>query len=154
MLCAFLICQSIVVLFIGLHDWVPLGTLSNPEGIRAADSTRKLVAVTVLSALPFAVSLGGSLYYSGTHFPSWLRWTLWITYGATVYGMLRAWWIPYIFGNDPARAERYRRRFAQTHAFLPERHGIRPDTLHVAFHGVLVMTVALLAVLTVLHLLP
>jgi hypothetical protein len=148
MLRAFLAGQFFVVIFIGLHDWVPLGKLSNLQGIRAADSRVKLIVVTLLSALPFAISLVGSAFYAGAHFPSWLMWTLWITYGAAIYGMLRAWWFPYFFGGDPERAKRYQLRFAQTHAFLPTRNGIRPDTLHVIFHGVLVVTVLLLVVLS------
>ena len=39
-------------------------------------------------------------------------------------------------------------RFANTHAFLPKIHGIRPDTLHVIFHAALIATLALLAMLT------
>jgi hypothetical protein len=34
---AFLGCVVLVVLFIALHDWVPLGKLSNPAALRAAD---------------------------------------------------------------------------------------------------------------------
>jgi hypothetical protein len=148
MIYAFLACQTFVVLFIGIHDWVPLGKFNNPQGIRAADTTRKLVIVTFLSTLPFAIALMGSAYYASSHFPLWLAWTLWISYGGAAYGMLRAWWVPYLFGNDPARAKRYQLRFAQTHAFLPMRHGIRPDTLHVSFHVVLVTTMILLIVLS------
>jgi hypothetical protein len=148
MIYAFLACQTIVVLFIGVHDWLPLGKLNNLRGIRATDTRGRLATVTILSTLPFAIALVGSVYYAGTHFPSWLAWTLWISYGTALYGMLRAWWIPYVFGNDPERAKRYQLRFAETHAFLPTRNGIRPDTLHVSFHVVLVTTITLLVVLT------
>ena len=37
--------------------------------------------------------------------------------------------------------------YAWTHAFLPERNGLRPNTLHVAFD---VLTVAILIVLGIL----
>jgi hypothetical protein len=145
---AFLAGQCCVVLFIALHDWIPLGRLNNLAGIRAADGRSRLLRVTAFSVLPFAVGLAGSFYYAASRFPGWLWWLLWITYGAAVYGMLRAWWIPYLWVADAARAERYQVRFAHTHAFLPVRNGIRPDTLHVAFHAVLVATVALLVVLS------
>jgi hypothetical protein len=148
MIYAFLACQTFVVIFIGVHDWAPLGKFNNLQGIRAADTTRKLAVVTILSTLPFAIALMGSVYYSKSHFPSWLAWTLWISYGAAAYGMLRTWWIPYLFGNDPERAKRYQLRFAHTHAFLPIRNGIRPDTLHVCFHVVLVTSIILLVLLT------
>jgi hypothetical protein len=97
MMVAFLISQLLVVLFITLHDWVPLGRLNNLAGIRAADSRARLLVTTVLS--------------------------------------------------DCARATRYQERFANTHAFLPPRHGIRPDTLHVAFHAVFVVAGGLLCIL-------
>lgn len=145
---AFLVCQSLVVLFIALHDWVPLGRLSNLEAVRAADSTAKLFFVTVLSTLPFAIALAASLYYAAGRNPHWLTWLLWISYGFGLYGMLRAWYWPYLFGGDPERVRRYQQRFANTHAFLPAIHGIRPDTLHICFHAALISAFALLAVLT------
>lgn len=147
MMIAFLVCQLYVVLFIALHDWLPLGGLNNLAGIRAVDTRMQLLRTTVLSTLPFAVGLAGSVYYS-THFPTWLMLVLWITYGGALYGILRAWYLPYLVYSDPARAARYRERFADTHAFLPVRNGIRPDTLHVTFHAVLLVLIVLLFVLT------
>ena len=145
---AFLGCQLFVVLFIALHDWLPLGRLNNLAGIRAVDTTRHLVVVTVLSTLPFAIGLAASVYYARTGFPMWVMVWLWISYGTGAYGMLRAWWIPYLLIRDPERAARYQQRFANTHAFLPARNGIRPDTLHVCFHVVLVVLIILLCILT------
>lgn len=148
MMTLFLLCQLYVVLFIALHDWLPLGSLNNLAGIRVVDTRAQLMRTTVLSTLPFAVGLAGSAYYSTTHFPMWLMFVLWITYGTGLYGILRAWYLPYLVYSEPARAARYRERFADTHAFLPERNGIRPDTLHVTFHAVLVLLIVLLCVLT------
>lgn len=88
------------------------------------------------------------MYYSTTRFPTWLMFVLWITYGTGFYGILRAWYLPYLVYSDTARAARYRDRFSDTHAFLPERNGIRPDTLHVTFHAVLVVVIVLLFTLT------
>ena len=147
---AFIACQSIVVVFIAIHDWIPLGRLNNLAGIRAVDSKAKLLIVTVLSTLPFAIGLAGSAYYAAAGFPMWLLYWLWISYGVAVYGMMRTWWLPYLVKPDPARTARYQQRFANTHAFLPLRNGIRPDTLHVCFHLVLVTLVVLLAILSFL----
>jgi hypothetical protein len=148
MISAFLGCQLLVVLFIALHDWIPLGALSNLAGVRTVDTAGKRVAVTLLSTLPYAIGFAASAYYASTGFPMWLMWLLWISYGAGLYGMLRAWWVPYLLVPDPVRAARYQTRFAQTHAFLPTRNGIRPDTLHVCFHAVYLVTLILLGVLT------
>jgi hypothetical protein len=148
MIDAFIAGQLFVVLFISLHDWLPLGRLNNLKGVHAADSRGRLFIVTAISTLPFAVGLLGSMYFAAGRFPGWLRYTLWISYGAGTYGMLRAWWIPYLLWADPVRANRYQLRFAGTHAFLPERNGIRPDTLHVTFHIGLITTVVLLCIVT------
>ena len=148
MLSAFLVCQLFVVLFIALHDWIPLVALSDLAGVRAVDTAGKRVAVTLLSTLPYAIGFIASAYYASTDVPMWLMWLLWISYGAGLYGMLRAWWVPYLLVPDPVRAARYQKRFARTHAFLPTRNGIRPDTLHVCFHALYVATLILLGVLT------
>jgi hypothetical protein len=145
---AFLGCQLFVVLFIAIHDWIPLGKLNNLAGIRGVDTKGRLLWVTALSTLPFAIGLLASLYYAARGFPMWVMTWLWISYGSGVYGMLRAWWIPYLLVPDPVRAARYQQRFAHTHAFLPTRNGIRPDTLHVCFHVVLITLVVLLGVIT------
>jgi hypothetical protein len=144
----FLGCQFYVVLFIAVHDWVPLGRLNNLAGIRASDTNGRLLAVTALSTLPFAIGFAASAFYAPARFPGWLLWFLWITYGTGLYGMLRAWWVPYLLAPDHVRAARYQARFANTHAFLPMRNGIRPDTLHVSFHAVFLLACALLGVLT------
>jgi len=145
---AFLGCQLFVVLFITLHDWIPLGKLNNLVGIRAIDTKRKLLVATVLSTLPFAIGFAASVHYAATGFPMWPMWYLWISYGLGFYGMLRSWWVPYLLKADPVRAARYQERFADTHAFLPTRNGIRPDTLHVCFHAVYAALLILLGVLT------
>jgi hypothetical protein len=122
----FLGCQLFVALFIALHDWIPLGKLNNLAGIQAVDSKRRLLVVTVISSLPYAIGFVASVYYVASGFP------------IAFYGMLRTWWVPYLLIGDPVRAARNQQRFAHTHAFLPTRNGIRPDTLHVCFHAVLV----------------
>jgi hypothetical protein len=145
---AFIACQFFVTVFITLHDWVPLGALNNLPAIRATDSRSRLFLVTLISALPFAIGFAATAYYSRTRLPMWLGDLLWISYVAGSYGMLRAWWVPYLLVPDPARAARYQVRFSNTHAFLPTRNGIRPDTLHVCFHAVFLATVVCLCVLT------
>ncbi len=141
--------QVFVVLFIALHDWIPLGSLNDVRAVQSADPTRKLGLVTVLSTLPFAIGLIATVHNAGRPaLPHWLLWFLWITYGSAIYGLLRAWWIPYLLLPDPVRAARYQTMFGRTHTFLPMRHGISPNTLHVTLHLVIVAIVILLAVIT------
>jgi hypothetical protein len=130
----FLALQTIVVLFLLLHDWVPLGSLNNLRAIRRQDSVGRTIVATLVAGLPAALGLVFSAKYFGEPYPQWLTMLLWITYGVLVAGLLQAWWIPYLFKPEPERATRYRIIFADTHSFLPERNGIAPNTLHVCFH--------------------
>ena len=118
--------QSFVVLFVAFHNWVPLGTLNNVKGVRIEFPTGKLLMTTVVNLTPMVIGLTLSLFYFVTGRPGWVFWWLWITYGLACYGSLTAWWIPYLLRPEPERAARYRTMYAGTHAFLPERHGIRP----------------------------
>ena len=136
--------QIFVVAFIALHDWVPLDGLNDVRAVQATYSPGKLMAVTALSTLPFAVGLAGSVAYVHARLPDWLTIWLWASYGMCFYGLLRAWWIPYLLTDEPVRAQRYQAMFGRTHAFLPMRNGIRPNTLHVVLHIVIVVILVLL----------
>lgn len=146
MITALLALQLFHVLFLALHDWVPLGRLNNVAAVRAADPLAKLLAATLISTLPFLIGLAASAHFAGAPLPSWLRIYLWISYGLLFLGELQAWWIPYFLIAEPARAARYQTMFAGTHAFLPVRNGITPNTLHVILHTATVAMLLLLAV--------
>jgi hypothetical protein len=149
MIPAFIACQTFVVLFIALHDWLPLGKLNNVEGVRSADPVGKLAVTTLVSVLPFAVALGATIHYSPGPFPVWLSWLLWISYGFALYGALRTWYVPYLVVDEPERAQRYKLMHCGTLTFLPERNGLAPNALHVFFHAVLLATAALIVYLTI-----
>ena len=138
--------QAVQVAFLLLHDWIPLGRLTNRNAVQAADSRPKLLLVTVLSTLPFAILFALSCRYRDA--PTWPMWLLsWLryTYSAVLIAAFYAWWGPYLLWHSPERAERYRARFAGTLKFLPERHGFSPDTLHVCYHACIVALLILLA---------
>jgi hypothetical protein len=137
------------VLFLALHDWVPLGRFSNVKAVREANPGGKVLLASVISTAPYAFALAASPYYWDKRFPVWLSIYLWVTYTFLFVGELEAWWFPYFFGWKPERAASCQAMFGETHSFLPERHGIIPNTLHVILH---LSTVALLAVLAVLTL--
>src|SRR6266403_2386836 len=141
---ALLALQLFVVLFIALHDWIPLGPLNDVKAVRNAVSPGKLFVSTVLSTPPFAIGFAASVYCARTGFPQWLVWLLWISYGLAIYGMLPTWWIPYLLIDEPARADRYQTMFGRTHTFLPVRNGIRTETRHIG----LVTVIILLAVIS------
>ena len=142
----FLALQAFVVLFLLLHDWVPLGRLNNLGAIQYEDSLGRRVFVTLLPGIPAGLGLYWSALNFGHRYPEDVSIFLSITYGLFLAGMLRAWWVPYLLVPDRLRAERYRVLFRHTHRFLPERNGIAPDTLHCSLHLVTVVLVGMLAV--------
>jgi hypothetical protein len=146
---ALLVLQAFHVLFLALHDWVPLGRLSNVAAVREANPGGKVLMASVISTTPYAFALAASLHYWDKRFPGWLMIYLWVSYTFLFIGELEAWWFPYFFGWKAERAERYQAMFGGTYSFLPQRYGIAPNTLHVILH---LSTVALLAVLAVLTL--
>ena len=134
--------QMWFVLFVALHDWVPLGRLTNRAGARGVDSTGRLFWTTVLSTAPFAFGLGCSLGYA--HWPGWLVTYLRVSYALAAAGAVKSWWWPYLFGATEEKKARFGVRFAGTIGFLPERNGIRPDALHTFLHASLVVLLVLL----------
>ncbi len=65
--------QCFHVIFLALHDCVPLGKLNDVKGVRAANPGRKLLAATLISVTPFAIGLAASaIYYFGKVYPPWL----------------------------------------------------------------------------------
>jgi hypothetical protein len=137
--------QCFQVLFLCLHDWIPLGTLNDVKAVRAANSGGKLLLGTLVSVVPFAFGLAASAYYLRGNYPHWLLWYLGVSCALLFLGELQAWWIPCFLRPDPVRVARYQTMFGNTHAFLPARNGIRPNTLHVTLHIVTLTTLVLTA---------
>ncbi len=143
--------QLFHVLFLALHDWVPLGRFNDVTAVRDENPRGKLLFATAMSTVPFAALLWRSFLHLHGPVPSGLLTWLWIAYGLLFAGELNAWWVPYFFGAKPERAARYRKMFGRTHAFLPERNDIQPNTLHVALHAMTLLTLVVLAVVTLHH---
>jgi hypothetical protein len=107
-----------------------------------------LIVTTLSNLTPAAIGLGASIFYFRRGFPDWLVWYLWIFYLLACCGSLWAWWLPYFFGAGKKRVAREQALYGNTHSFLPERHGVRPNTLHVIFDMVTVAILIALALLT------
>jgi hypothetical protein len=138
--------QLFQVLFLWLHDWIPLGRLNDVAAVKSQDNTQRLVLVTLIQSVPFTIGLWFSLLYFARPYPHWLYRWLYISYGIIFIGQLRAWWIPYLFHFEPDRAARYQIMFGKTHHFLPIRNGLVPNTAHILLH---VATAATLLILII-----
>jgi hypothetical protein len=131
---ALLTLQAFQVVFLWLHDWIPVGRLNDVVAVRSQNTTTRLVLATLINSVPFTIGLAYSLLYFERPYPRWLLYWLWISYGVIFLGELLAWWIPYFFRAEPQRAARYQVMFGNTHSFLPRRNGIAPNTAHVLLH--------------------
>ena len=80
--------QCFVVLFVALHNWIPLGTLNNVKGVRVEFPTGKLLVTTLINFTPFAIGLAATAFYFGRVYPGWVFWWLWITYALACYGIV------------------------------------------------------------------
>ena len=141
--------QLFHVVFLLLHDWVPLPPLNDVHAVRAEHRGWKMPVATLISTLPFAVPLWASLRHVNGPYPHWLWVWLWIAYVWLFVGELHAWWLPYSGRTTAEQVEQYRAMYGRTHAFLPERHGIVPNTMHVMLHTLTLSTLVVLAAMTV-----
>jgi uncharacterized protein YndB with AHSA1/START domain len=137
--------QALQVAFLWLHDWIPLGRLNDVAAARGTDS-RRLIQTTLIQSIPYSIGLWFSARHFGDAYPEGLRIWLWISYGLLFLGEIRAWWWPYLARPDSRRAARYQTLFGRTHAFLPRRHGMVPNTLHVLLHGLTAATLLVLPI--------
>src|SRR5580658_1533637 len=122
--------QTFQVVFLWIHDWIPLGRLNDVAAVRGQDTFRRLVIVTLVQSVPWTIGLYFSMWYFDRVYPDWLNSWLWISYVLLLLGQIRAWWIPYLLRAEPERAARYRKMFGNTHSFLPVRNGMVPNTAH------------------------
>ena len=127
--------QAFQVVFLWVHDWIPLGRLNDVAAVRSQDTLQRLVIVTLVQGVPWTIGLFFSAWYLGQPYPSWLVSWLWISYSLLFIGQLRAWWVPYLLKPEPQRAERFQKMFGNTHSFLPVRNGIVPNTAHILLHS-------------------
>jgi hypothetical protein len=148
MLVALVLLQVVHVLFLSLHDWVPLRPWNDVDAARQRDGAGRLAIVTAISSAPFALGLAFTLAHVRAGLPAWVLAWLWGTYGLLFLGALRAWWWPYLIRPEPARAERNAALFGRTHSFLPQRQGLSPNSLHCAYHALTAGTLLVLWVVS------
>jgi hypothetical protein len=55
--------QFFQVLFLWLHDWIPLGRLNDVSAVRSQDTMMCLVVVTLIQSVAFTIGLLFSVLY-------------------------------------------------------------------------------------------
>jgi hypothetical protein len=134
------------VLFLSLHDWVPLGRLTDLAALRSQRSLRARIIASILMGAIAGLALYLNWVESPTPSNGVLLFTL-ILYSFFLLGAIRAWWLPYLFGigaSEKLVAE-YQVMFGNTYTWLPKRHGITVNAIHIVWHFTAVITVVLAA---------
>lgn len=132
----FIIVQSVLFLFMALHDWVDIPPLTNLTALKKAHSFKFRLVGSLINAGCVVIPIIVTLLYMRSPLPLWARLLFSITYGLITVGTMTAWWIPYFGGGylvhgNKAGFEEYR----NTHSFLPPRgDNVIPNTLHVILH--------------------
>ncbi len=135
---------SIILIFMIIQDWVPLGSLNDVQAIHQAKSSSELITTTLIGVVQFLLLLGLVLIFIGKRYPIWARLWLVIHQLSIFIGVLFSWYLPYFLGyKAEEKVEEYREMFADTHSFLPEMNGIVPNTFHVVFHLTLLFSIVL-----------
>ena len=133
----------LILVFMLVHDWVPLGSLNDIEAVKAVNTEDELIRTTVINAGSILIVIIITLLFVGKRYPKWARAWLIIHLLSILVMAMMAWWIPYFYGASDVLITRYGVLFGNTHVFLPERNGITPNTIHVIFHSILLMTLLL-----------
>jgi hypothetical protein len=135
--------QGLMLAFLLVHDWVPLGRLNDIAGVRSQTPIRRNLLNTAVNSIPVALAVGLTVRYVGHPHPVAVGAYLVVLYLLFLIGEYRAWWHPYWFGTTPQMVRRYQAMFGNTHTFLPRRHGFAPNTAHVALHLATLVTFVL-----------
>jgi hypothetical protein len=138
--------QVFQVVFLWVHDWVPLGKLNDVKAVQSQHTSQRLITITLIQSVPWTIGLCFSLERWKQPYPGWLFDWLLISYSLLLIGQFRAWWLPYLIRPEPARAARYRILFGRTHSFLPPRNGMVPNTAHILLHVATAATLVCLLV--------
>ncbi|WP_017187343.1 hypothetical protein [Alkalibacillus haloalkaliphilus] len=132
----------LILVFMIVQDWVPLGSLNDIQAIREEHSFNELITVTLINITQILILMGLVVTFMGKRYPIWVKIWLIIHPICIFAGVLLDWWIPYLFGyGAEQRVERYNQMFGDTHSFLPVMNGIVPNTLHYLFHVTLLICI-------------
>ncbi len=135
MLFIFIILQSILFLFMILHDWISIPPLNNIAELKGVDSDAQRLWGSMMNGffvlVPLILTL---LYYKSPFIPAWAMVTIISFYLGLTIGTIMSWWVPYFLGSS-AKLKQAFKKFQPTHHFLPARgDNIIPNTLHVILH--------------------
>ena len=143
---AFTVLIIVQFLVVALHDWVDIPGWTHGRQVQSALGRNKMLIGTLINSLFPGLAAALALYYWRRPTPT-LALNYWIIYCAvTVVGAITAWWIPYFRGTNERTKQLYSKMYAGTRHVLPPRgDNPRPNLLHLYFHALFLINLALAA---------
>ncbi len=134
MLILYAILQTIVVLFLALHDWVHLPPFTDIRALEKHHSKKERLRDSLINTSLVLIPYIGTLSNLPGPLPRWVIIAAVAVYTLMTCGTLFAWWIPYFFGSSEAHKAGFK-EYESTHRFLPARgDNVIPNTMHVVMH--------------------
>lgn len=133
--------QAALIVF---HDMVDLPGWHHGRQVRAAVGQRKFWLATLINAVFPGIACYFALRFWHASAPGYAT-GYWAIYCAvTVGSAIAMWWIPYFFGTSEETKRLYATMYAGTKHLLPARgDNPRPNALHLAFHALFALNLAL-----------
>jgi hypothetical protein len=130
------------------HDLVDVPGWTHGSQVQAMLGRRKLWLATLVNAVFPGIAAGLAIWFWQRPKPGLVA-DYWLVYCAvTLASAIAMWYVPYLFGAGEDKKRDYSRMYAGTRQVLPPRgDNPRPNLLHVCFHGLFVVNLALAAVL-------
>jgi hypothetical protein len=129
---------------VAVHDLVDIPGWTHGSQVQALVGRRKMWLVTLINSIFPGVAAAFALYYWSRPKPAFVM-DYWVIYCAvTVASAIVMWYVPYFFGTTAEQKRNYAKMYAGTRQVLPARgDNPRPNLLHLCFHALFVITLAL-----------
>ncbi len=95
----FVVIQSILLLFMAIHDWIDLPPFTNLPAQKKAHSLKFRLIGSAVNAGLVLIPLIVTFIYLTSSLPLWARLLFVAIYGFITFGTITAWWIPYFGGG-------------------------------------------------------
>ncbi len=132
------------------HDLIDVPGWTHGSQVQAAIGRRKLWIATIINSLFPGAAVAFGIYFWNRPAPHFAQ-NYWVLYTAiTVISAIAMWYVPYVCGASEKTKRLYGEMYAGTRQVLPARgDNPRPNLLHMCFHGLFVVTLALALVLRI-----
>ena len=140
----FTILLALQFVAVASHDLLDIPGWTHGRQVQAVIGRRKLWLATLINSVFPGVAVAFAIWFWERPKPAYVT-DYWVIYCAiTVISAIAMWYLPYFRGASPERKTEYARMYAGTRHALPARgDNPRPNLLHLCFHVLFAINLAL-----------